>query len=159
MKTVKVLANVSQAGLDSHRTFGALTARDGQDKIVTRMKLDYVNRQVLGSQLAQLPPGTPVIVEGSFGWGWLRDEIAERRLSPHLSFGSSTAAAWRAAKSNRIDADVLSELEMDDRWWEVWLAPQDVRDQRELLRCAGGIVRSVARGSDATPSAIGASHT
>jgi transposase len=123
---MKVLSNVSQAGLDSHRTFGALTARDGQGKIVTRMKLDYVNRQVLGRQLSQLPPGTPVIVEGSFGWGWLCDELAERRLSPHLA-SASKVSAWRKArgkaKSNRIDADALSQLEMDDRWWEVWLAP------------------------------------
>ncbi|MGA2584992.1 MAG: hypothetical protein ABSG31_17095 [Tepidisphaeraceae bacterium] len=27
-------------------------------------------------------------------------------------------------------------------WWEVWLAPQEVRDQRELLRYRMALVRA-----------------
>ena len=48
-------------------------------------------------------------------------------------------AAWREArgiaKSNRTDADLLSELLSEkEPWWEVWLAPPEVCDQRERLR-------------------------
>jgi hypothetical protein len=55
-------------------------------------------------------------------------------------------AAWREArglpKSNRVDADLLSELwGQQPRWWEVWLAPPEVRDQREWLRYRMALVR------------------
>jgi transposase len=142
---MKMLMNVAQVGLDSHRKFGSLTARDAQMKVIARMDLDYVNRRTLARQLGQFPPGTPVIVEGSFGWGWICDEVAQRGLSPHLA-SAGKVSAWRKArgkaKSNRIDADTLSILEMNDPWWEVWLAPQEVRDQRELLRHRMGLVQT-----------------
>ena len=58
-------------------------------------------------------------------------------LDPHLA-SSRKVAAWRQArgmaKSNRTDADLLSELwDQQPRRWEVWLAPPEVRDRREWL--------------------------
>jgi len=63
-------------------------------------------------------------------------------------------AGWREArslaKSNKLDADLLAELwdhkpsvhgGVLRRWWEVWLAPQEVRDQRERLRHRMSLVR------------------
>jgi transposase len=39
------------------------------------------------------------------------------------------------AKSNRLDSDLLSELPgQQPPWWEVWLAPPAVREQRECMR-------------------------
>jgi transposase len=46
------------------------------------------------------------------------------------------------AKSNKRDADLISELwGQQPRWWEVWCAPAEVRDLRELLRYRMGLVR------------------
>jgi hypothetical protein len=85
---MKVLSNVTQTGLDNHRKFGNLTARDAQKNVVTRMKLDYTNRRAMARQLGQLPPGTPVIVESSFGLGWLCDELADTgRTEPVAASG------------------------------------------------------------------------
>jgi transposase len=74
-------------------------------------------------------------------------------MDPHLA-SSRKVGAWRAgrglAKSNNLDADLLGELWNEKptikhgrihRWWEVWLAPQEVRDQRELLRHRMGLVQ------------------
>jgi transposase len=142
---MKMWNNVTQVGLDSHRKFGSLTARDERMNVVARMKLDYVDRRILARQLGQFPPETPVVVEGSFSWGWICDEVAQHGLSPRLA-SAGKVSAWRKArgkaKTNRIDADTLSMLEMNDPWWEVWLAPQDVRDQRELLRHRMGLVQT-----------------
>jgi transposase len=82
--------------------------------------------------------GTPVVLEATFGWGWLADELLAAGLDPHLA-SSRKVAGWRRArgkaKSNRTDADLLSELwDQQPRWWEVWLAPPEVRDRREWLR-------------------------
>jgi transposase len=134
---MKMFSSVTQVGLDNHRTFGSTTARNAAREVVTRVKLDYRQREKFLAQLKQFPPGTPVIVEGSFAWGPICDDVAAAGLSPHLA-SARKVSAWRVAKgkakSNRIDGDTLSELEMNDRWWEVWLAPREVRDQRELLR-------------------------
>jgi transposase len=87
-----------------------------------------------------------VILEATFGWGWLSDELHLLNMQPHLA-SSRKVAAWREgrgiAKSNKTDADLLSELWNEKpifkrgvmkNWWEVWLAPREIRDQRELLR-------------------------
>jgi transposase len=86
-----------------------------------------------------------VVLEGTFGWGWLSDELSAAGLEPHLA-SSKKVAAWRdargLAKSNRTDADLLSELwTQQPRWWEVWLAPLEVRSQREWLRYRMTLVR------------------
>jgi transposase len=141
---VKVLSNVAQSGLDSHKRFAQLTARDHQKNVVVRMKLDYTDREAMARQLSQLPPGSPVIMESSFGWGWVCDELAQVGLSPYLA-SAGKVSDWRklrsSAKSNRIDADALSELPLAEEWWRVWLAPREVRDQRELLRYRMGLVK------------------
>jgi transposase len=103
-----------------------------------RQRLEHADRAGLRARLAQWPAGTPVILEGTFGWGWMADELSEAGHDPHLA-SSRKVAAWRAArglaKSNKIDGDLLSELwPQQPRWWEVWLAPPEVRDQREMLR-------------------------
>lgn len=137
--------NVAQVGCDCHRLFSKLTARDEDDRIVWRQRLEHGDRIKLHEQLSSLPKGTPVILEGTFGWGWLSDEMLAADLDPHLA-SSTKIAAWRKArglaKSDRLDADLLSELwTQQPRWWEVWLAPPEVRDQREWLRYRMSLVQ------------------
>jgi len=136
--------NVSQMGLDCHRNFSRATARDGAGKVVWRQRLEHADRTRLREQLRQWPK-VPVVLEGTFGWSWMSDELGDAGLDPHLS-SSRKVAAWREArgmaKTNKRDADLLSELWSEKQnWWEVWLAPREVRDQRELLRYRTTLVR------------------
>lgn len=137
---------VAQMGCDCHRMFSRITARDEDGGIIWRQRLEHGDRVRLRKQLSGLPEGTPVILEGTFGWGWLSDELLAADLDPHLA-SSTKIAAWRKArglaKSNRLDADLLSELwTQQPRWWEVWLAPPEVRDQREWLRYRMSLVKT-----------------
>ncbi len=137
-------STVTQMGLDSHKTFSRVTARDAQGEIAWRQRLEHGDRRQLREQLQTWPTGVPVVLEGTFGWGWLSDELADAGLDPYLA-SSGKVAAWRKArgmaKSNRTDADLLSELwSQQPRWWEVWRAPVEVRDQREWLRYRMGLV-------------------
>lgn len=132
------MKSVSHMGLDCHRKFSKMTARDGENRVLWRTRVDHKDREALRYQLGQCPVGTPVVLEGTFGWGWLSDELLLARLDPHLA-SSRKMAAWRKArglaKSDRIDSDLLSELwTQQPRWWEVWLAPPEVRGQREWMR-------------------------
>lgn len=136
---------VAQVGCDCHRVFSRITARDEDGRIIWRQRLEHGDRVKLRKQLSGWPKGTPVILEATFGWGWLSDEILAAGLDPHLA-SSAKMAAWRKArglaKSDRIDADLLSELwTQRPRWWEVWLAPPEVRDQREWLRYLMSLVK------------------
>jgi len=142
---MKAKNKVTQIGLDSHRTFSKVTARGPDDQIVWRQRLDHRDRMKLRKQLEAWPKGTPVVLESTFGWGWMSDELLDAGLDPHLA-NSRKVAAWRdargLAKSDRIDSDLLSELWGEkSRWWEVWLAPPEVRDQREWMRYRMAMVR------------------
>lgn len=135
---MKTGAEVTQIGLDSHRKFSKVTGRDAEGRVVWRQRLEHADRAALRARLRQWPEGVPVVLEGTFGWGWLSDELLAAGLAPHLA-SSSKVAAWRKArgiaKSNRTDADLLSELwTQQPRWWEVWLAPPEIRELREWLR-------------------------
>lgn len=136
---------VARIGMDVHRNFSSVTARDAKQKVVRRERLGHRDRDALRRQLAGWPAGAPVVLEGSFGWGWLADELARAGLAPRLA-SSRKVAQWRElhglAKSNRTDADLLSLLAFEpSRLWEVWLPPPEVRQQRELLRYRTGLVR------------------
>ena len=136
---------VAKVGLDGHRTFSTATARDAEGMVVWRKRLEHADRRPLREELRTWPKGTPVVLEGTFGWGWMSDELSAAGLEPHLA-SSKKVAAWRdargLAKSNRTDADLLSELwSQQPRWWEVWLAPPEVRSQREWLRYRMTLVR------------------
>jgi len=141
---MKKKSMITQIGLDSHKTFGKATARGADGRVVERSRLDYRDRTQLREQLAKWPKGTPVILESTFGWGWMSDELIAAGLDPHLA-NCRKVAGWRKArglaKSNKIDADLLSELwAQQPRWWEVWLAPPEVREQREWMRYRMGLV-------------------
>jgi len=134
---VGMLQKVTHVGLDCHRKFSTLSARDATGKVVLREKLGHSDRELMRQRLAEFAKGTPVVLEGSFGWGWMSDELSAAGLDPHLA-SSSKMGGWRkargVAKNNKLDADLLSEVWGErERWWEVWLAPVQVRDQRELL--------------------------
>jgi transposase len=136
---------VSHCGMDCHRTFSRLTARDVDNHVVFRERLEHEDRKRMEGRLERLPKGTPIIIEGTFGWGWMADEIQQCGHEAHLA-NCRKVDKWREAqgmvKTNKIDADLLSELWTEDkRWWEVWLAPREVRDQRELLRYRMGLVQ------------------
>jgi transposase len=144
---------VTQVGLDVHRKFSIASLRDGAGRVLARERLEHADRIRLRERISKWPSKTPVVLEGSFGWGWMCDELIDLQMEPHLA-STRKAAAWREshgyAKSNKIDADLLGELWDQKptvkngrlhRWWEVWLAPQEVRDERELLRYRMSLVQ------------------
>ena len=62
-------SKVSQIGLDSHKKFSKVTARDAKGKIVWRQRLEHADRRQLRTRLETWPPGVPVVLEGTCGWG------------------------------------------------------------------------------------------
>ena len=136
--------NVASIGVDVHYKFSKVAFAAGPKKILRRERLDHPDRDAVRARLAQWPKDVPIFMEASFGWGWLSDEMKALGLRPRLVNCFKLAAMRKArgyGKTNDKDADLLSEL-ADERsnWWEVWLAPPDVRDQRERMRYRADLV-------------------
>jgi transposase len=130
--------------MDVHYKFSNVTWRDAMGKVVMRERLDHRDRQRLRAQLASWPKGVPIVMEASFGWGWLSDEMEAAGLDPRLSNCFKVEHLRQArgdVKTNRKDADLLSLLPLEvTAWWEVWRAPPEVRDHREWMRYRSGLV-------------------
>ena len=137
--------SIAYGGMDVHYKFSNVTFRDAGGRVVLRERLDHRDRSALRQQLRRWPPGTRVVMEASFGWGWLSDEMRAAGLEPQLSNCYKVEQMRKArglAKTNRKDADLLSLLPAEtEPWWRVWLAPPEVRDRREWLRYRMSLVR------------------
>ena len=137
-------SNVACSGMDVHYKFSNVTFRDSAGKIVRRERLDHPERDQLRERISRWPRGTPVVLEASFGWGWLSDLMAEAGIEVHLSNCYKVEQMRKArglVKTNKKDADLTSLLPLEAaNWWEVWRAPRDVRDRREQMRFRGDLV-------------------
>jgi len=142
MKTIK--SKVACAGMDVHYKFSNVTFRDKAGHVVRRERLKHSQRARLKEHLNSWSKGVPVVLEASFGWGWLSDLLIEAGLKPQLSNcykleQMRKARGW--VKTNKKDADMLSLLPFETTdWWEVWRAPVEVRNRREQMRFRGDLV-------------------
>jgi len=139
MKNVKnVYESVAGGGMDVHYKFSSVTMRDAQGSVVRRERLDHRDKAALRQRLARWPKDVPMVMEASFGWGWLADLMKELGLQPELSNCYKVEQMRKArgwVKTNKKDADLLSLMPFEkDFWWKVWMAPPEVRDIRERMR-------------------------
>jgi transposase len=130
--------------MDVHYEFSKVTFRDEAGGVVRRERLEHRDRERLRERIARWPSGLPVVLEASFGWGWLSDLLEEAGLEPHLSNCYKVEQMRKArgwVKTNEKDADLVSLLPFEaSPWWEVWRAPPEVRDQREQMRFRADLV-------------------
>ena len=109
---------------------------------------EMLNRNVpndpaeLSPMLGSLEPGTPVVFEAAYGWGWLAELLDDWGLEPHLAHAKGCKAIASARlKNDKVDARTLAHLLRTDLLAEAWIAPREVRDLRALLRHRASLVR------------------
>jgi transposase len=133
-------------GWDLHRKFSRVSLQQKDDDarihVVKRARLEHRDRQAMRDWLAGLPAGTPVAMEGAFGWPWVADLLIELGLDPHLGHPPALKVlAKHEPKSDRRDADRLGRFWLQGKFPEAYLAPPDVRRIRERLRYRTALVR------------------
>lgn len=126
-------------GWDLHRKFSKVSVLEQQGdstfRTLRRARLEHADREAMRSWLSQLPPGTPVAMEGAFGWPWVADLLTEMGLDPHLGHPPALKVlAKHEAKSDRADADRLARFWLRGTFPESYLATPEVRQLRERLR-------------------------
>jgi transposase len=136
--------SVAYGGMDVHRKFSTVTLRDAEGRVVSREQLNHEDRQKMREHLGRWPAGTPLVMEASFGWPWVSDEVEAAGHRPMLSNCYKLEQMRKArgqVKTNAKDADLLSLLPAEPtRWWEVWRASPEVRDLREWMRHRADLV-------------------
>jgi transposase len=135
---------VTAAGVDVHYHFSRVAFVNAQGEVVRRERLDHRDRPALGRKLQQWPQGLTTVLEASFGWGWLSDVMEQAGLEVRLSNCWKVEQMRKArnwVKTNDKDANLLALLPGEqDKWWQVWRAPPEVRQQRESMRHRADLV-------------------
>lgn len=129
-------------GWDLHRRFSQVSwveqpSLETPDvfRVVERRRLEHGDRAAMRAWLAQLPAGTPVAMEGAFGWPWVADLLAELGLEPHLGHPPALRVLARnEAKSDRADADRLARFWLKGTFPQSYLSTPEVRQIRERVR-------------------------
>ena len=121
-------------GMDVHRKRSQVALLDEHGVQLANRNLPNDPAELV-PVLGRLEPGTPVAFEAAYGWGWLVDLLVDLELEPHLVHPSRCKAIASARlKNDKVDARTLAQLLRADLLPEAWIAPQQVRDQRALLR-------------------------
>lgn len=126
-------------GWDIHRKFSRLSIvqRDeqGEIRVMKRMRLEHDDRAAMQAELTKLPEGTPIAMEGSYGWPWIAGLRQALDLEPHLGHPPAIKVlAKNEAKADRVDADRLGRFWLRGIFPECYLATPEVRQLRERLR-------------------------
>lgn len=129
-------------GWDLHRRFSSVSLVEQPDsnapqrfRVVRRCKLQHADRQAMRQWLADVPPGTPVAMKGSFGWQWVADLLIEAGLEPHLGHPPAfKVLAKNEAKADRVDADRFGPFWLRGTFPEAYLSTPEVRQIRERVR-------------------------
>jgi len=76
-------SSVTCGGMDVHYKFSNVTFRDKAGNIVRRQRLAHPQRNELKEHLSRWPKGLPIVMEASFGWGWLTIPVARGPFGSH----------------------------------------------------------------------------
>jgi transposase len=126
-------------GWDNHRRFSKVSVMeqtpDGEIRVVERARLEHDDRQAMREWLSHLDPDMPVALEATFGWPWVADLLEELGHPVHLGHPPVIRAlAKHEAKTDRCDSDRLGKFQLRGILPESYLAPPEVRQQRERTR-------------------------
>jgi len=132
-------------GWDLHRKFSKVSVMrredDGEPYVVERARLDHADPEAMRRWLSRQPPGTPVAMEGAFGWQWVADFLTEAGLTPLLGHPPEIKALSKnEAKCDRRDADRCARLQLKGTFPKCYLAPPEVRQIRERTRYRQALV-------------------
>jgi transposase len=121
-------------GLDLHRrrTVMVRMASSGERLEVARFANDPA---VLREQVAKAGTAPEVVLEATYGWYWAVDELQAAGARVHLAHPLGVKGfTYRRVKNDVRDAGDLADLLRMGRLPESWIAPPEVRAQRELVR-------------------------
>jgi transposase len=121
-------------GCDAHKYYSQFAVYEGDQ---TRRKQVRVEHEpgAIREFLSEFPEGTPVALESSENWYWIVDEMEHAGCIPLLvPPAKAKAMMGNVNKTEKLEARGLAALLWNGTLPTVWIAPSEVRDERELPR-------------------------
>jgi transposase len=121
-------------GIDLHRRRSVIVRTNAAGEVLEEVRIDN-DPQRLAAEIAKAGREPEVALEATYGWYWAADLLSECGARVHLAHPLAIKAfEIRRVKNDRLDATLLAELLRMGRLPEAWIAPPEVRAQRELVR-------------------------
>jgi transposase len=132
---------VQYVGMDLHRHRSVLVSMTADGQRLWSTRIDN-SRAALRQVMAQAGTCPKVVVEATLGWYWAADTLQAMGAEVHLAHPLGVKAfTYRRVKNDRRDAADLADLLRMHRLPEAWIAPEPVRQLRELTRYRIKLVR------------------
>lgn len=97
--------------------------------------------ETLVAEVLKAGESPEVAIEATYGWYWAVDALQAAGVNVHLVAPSLVAAFdGRRVKNDQRDCKLLGDLLRANMLPEAWIAPPEVREQRELVRYRAKLV-------------------
>ena len=119
---------------DAHKKYSIFGGLYENGKKLGHVRVEH-EREVYRSFLKTLPEGSSIALESMGSWYWMVDEIeraGHRAILVHPR--KAKMMMGQINKTDKLDVDGLARLHRNGTLPEVWIAPSEIRDQRELPR-------------------------
>jgi transposase len=121
-------------GCDAHKRYSQFAVLDADGKLCHQARVEHARGAIQGF-LSEFPEGTPVALESVGNWYWIVDEIEASGCMPHMAHAvRAKVMMGHVDKTDKLDAKGLAVLLHNGTLPTVWIAPGEVRDERELHR-------------------------
>ncbi len=128
-------------GLDVHKRHNQACVMDESGMIVQERR--FLNtKEELDRFLESLPEDSQIAMEACSVWQPVFEEIEEKGFGVHLAHPNKVKLIAEArVKTDRIDAKVLAHLLRTDMLPEAYIAPENIRKLRAIVRHRYSLVR------------------
>jgi transposase len=121
-------------GCDAHKRYSFFAVLNSHGEQIDQRRVDHVPGAIK-EYLSQFPEGTPVALESVGNWYWIVDEIEASGCVPRMAHAAKAKVMMGITnKTDKLDAKGLATLQHLGSLPAVWIAPGEVRDERELPR-------------------------
>jgi transposase len=134
---------MNYSGWDLHQQFSQVVVGTKDGKQRKNFKIFHSTGMFDDPEVKKiLAPPIEIAVEASSGWYWIVDELEKIGAKVHLAHPLKTKLiAESRVKTDKIDANVLFDLLRTNFLPESYIAPQEVRKEREIHRHRAALVK------------------
>ncbi len=121
-------------GCDAHKHYSQFAVLEEDHTRCKQVRVEH-ERGAIREFLSEYPEGTPVALESIGNWYWIVEEIEQAGCQALLAHPAKAKAMMgNVNKTDKLDARGLAMLLRNGTLPTVWIAPSEVRDERELPR-------------------------
>jgi transposase len=121
-------------GCDAHKRYSQFSVYERESEKFRQVRVEH-EPGAIRAFLSGYPRGTPVALESIGNWYWIVDEIEAAECKPLMAHAAKAKVMMgHVNKTDKLDARGLVTLMRNGTLPTVWIAPGEIRDERELIR-------------------------